>query len=346
MVRRACSIVVVALVACIVAAPLTALPARAITGGEPDGDAHPFVGLVFDADAFCTGTLIAPTIVLTAGHCTSSFQTDGSTVFVTFDPAPTTASVFYTGTPYTDPDYVPIDPPAAASSAANDIGVVVLDKPVTVTSYGSVPTAAIPDLAVRALSQLTAVGYGVHSFSPLDSQQPTALGTRTVADLALAAAPGAAGPGVLALEAARGVGGGEVCFGDSGGPIFQGQTATILAVVSAGTDTRCQGPSLAARVDTPSALAFLAPFLNQTPVVASSDKITIGSTVVVTDNGVRLRSGPSTDSDIITELEQGHVLTVVGPSAEGSGYVWWPVRDPADPSLSGYIAANYVVPQR
>src|SRR5512139_4340792 len=50
--------------------------ASAITNGEPDSDNHPYVGLlVFDAAPGvpgwrCSGALIAPNVVLTAGHCT------------------------------------------------------------------------------------------------------------------------------------------------------------------------------------------------------------------------------------------------------------------------------------
>ena len=51
-------------------------PVAAITNGKPDGDDHPYVGLlVFDSAPDtpgwrCSGALIAPTVVLTAGHCT------------------------------------------------------------------------------------------------------------------------------------------------------------------------------------------------------------------------------------------------------------------------------------
>src|SRR5215212_683261 len=48
-------------------------PAGAITNGVPDGAAHPYVGIIFNDEAFCTGTLLSPTVFLTAGHCTVIF---------------------------------------------------------------------------------------------------------------------------------------------------------------------------------------------------------------------------------------------------------------------------------
>ena len=58
---------------------LTVGAAQAITFGQPDGNLHPNVGaLVADwdpdspgPDIFCSGTLIAPTVFLTAAHCTA-----------------------------------------------------------------------------------------------------------------------------------------------------------------------------------------------------------------------------------------------------------------------------------
>jgi hypothetical protein len=61
-----------------------AVPAQAIKGGVPDDGAHPYVGqlLFYDPTAIdprfddpggwftCSGTLVSPTIVVTAGHCT------------------------------------------------------------------------------------------------------------------------------------------------------------------------------------------------------------------------------------------------------------------------------------
>ena len=70
----------VMVVATLILLAATAGMAAAITNGQPDGNNHPYVGLlVFDAEDDegnvvptwrCSGALIAPNVVLTAGHCT------------------------------------------------------------------------------------------------------------------------------------------------------------------------------------------------------------------------------------------------------------------------------------
>ena len=60
-----------------IAGAIAAGAVQAITFGEPDGTRHPNVGaLVADwnpdspgPDQFCTGTLVSPTLFLTAAHC-------------------------------------------------------------------------------------------------------------------------------------------------------------------------------------------------------------------------------------------------------------------------------------
>ena len=51
----------------------TAGVASAITNGQPDGNRHPYVGLIVFDDAEgpawrCSGSLLPPEVVLTAGH--------------------------------------------------------------------------------------------------------------------------------------------------------------------------------------------------------------------------------------------------------------------------------------
>ncbi|MFZ8843781.1 hypothetical protein [Thermoflexus sp.] len=85
---------------------LRAAPAAAVQYGQPDGDGHPYVGLVVFYDEHkvplwrCTGALVSPTVLLTAGHCTG------------FDPelgfAPSYAQVWFDPGPIArDPNWMP-----------------------------------------------------------------------------------------------------------------------------------------------------------------------------------------------------------------------------------------------
>ena len=74
---------------------LAAGTARAITYGDPDGTAHPFVGLValYHGGVYkgrCSGALITPTVVLTAAHCIVETGADQARIYldptVTDDP--------------------------------------------------------------------------------------------------------------------------------------------------------------------------------------------------------------------------------------------------------------------
>ena len=62
---------------------LPAPPASAITGGEPDADRHPAVGAVLafvpnrPRPLLCTGVLVHPRVVLTAGYCLYGFLARG-----------------------------------------------------------------------------------------------------------------------------------------------------------------------------------------------------------------------------------------------------------------------------
>src|ERR1044071_3846477 len=82
-------------------------PAYAITYGQLDGNQHPNVGGLVASQAYsdgtwlyCSGTLISPTVFLTAAHCG-----EGARVTVTFDPAYQDGDPTFTGTWYADSLY-------------------------------------------------------------------------------------------------------------------------------------------------------------------------------------------------------------------------------------------------
>src|SRR3954453_16156157 len=105
---------------------IAAAPAAAITNGSPDGRGHPNVGGLVASQAYsdgtwiyCSGTLISPTVFLTAAHCA-----EGDRVRVTFSSAYKDGDKTYAGTWLADPAYKP------AQSDPHDVAVVVLDKEV------------------------------------------------------------------------------------------------------------------------------------------------------------------------------------------------------------------------
>ena len=115
-----------------------AAPAGAITNGSPDGNAHPNVGgLVADqaySDGtwiYCSGTLISPTVFLTAAHCDEG----GGRVRVAFSSGLPRRGQVYAGKFHADPAY------PGPTSAPHDIAVVVLDKAVKGIAPATLPAA-------------------------------------------------------------------------------------------------------------------------------------------------------------------------------------------------------------
>src|SRR6266704_5718463 len=124
-----------------------AAPAGAITYGTPDGNGHPEVGALLAPQPYpdgtwatCSGTLIAPTVFLTAAHCDQGV----SRVAVTFDSSYNAATgTAYRGTWHPDPDY------NQAQSDPHDVAVVVLDKAVKGITPARLPKAGFPERCQR-----------------------------------------------------------------------------------------------------------------------------------------------------------------------------------------------------
>jgi secreted trypsin-like serine protease len=246
-----------------------ATPAGAITDGEPDGDGHPYVGIMVAqlADGTplwrCSGTLISETLFLTAGHCT---EAPADHVEIWFDADVTDADAQdypFTGdsggTPYTHPQY---DPDAFY---LYDLGVVVLDEPVTRAVYGALPDQDRLDaLKTKRGKQdvtFTAVGYGLQmSFPDAASWKENNLRIRMVAHPKLNQINGGI-VGTQGLLLSNNASTGGTCFGDSGGPNFIGDTNVIAGVTSFGMNGTCAGTGGVYRVDRVDDLDWLATFM-------------------------------------------------------------------------------------
>ncbi len=234
---------------------VSASSAQAITqGGNPDNGEHPYVGLsvYFDENWNpmwrCSGTMISPTVYLTAGHCTEGaahaaifFEEDVDAVATYPFPGPDQ----YTGTPYLHPSY------DSQAFFLYDLGVVVTDSPVILPMYGALPELGQLDpwLKKRGLQDTTvkAVGYGLQAINPVSV---TAMRIRLQADLNLITLKGSAGvPPNTSIGLTNNPTTGGTCFGDSGGPNFLNDTNIVVAVTSFGLNGNCKGTGWGYRVD-------------------------------------------------------------------------------------------------
>jgi len=249
----------------------TVVPAFAVTFGELDGEDHPYVGLmVFDVDGSpawrCTGTLLSPTVMLTAGHCT--FGTSGGRVWFESDvesgipgngyPVGGGTSIEFSEI-HTNPDY------NDGAFYLFDVGIAILSQPVDLDTYGTLADIGTLDglKTKRGLQEqsFTVVGYGLQSVKPTLSQDRVRYrGTVNLIDVSgTAGIP--AGTSVLLTNNPGKHATGGTCFGDSGGPTFWGDSNVIVAVTSFGLNQNCKGLGGGYRVDTADDQAWINTFL-------------------------------------------------------------------------------------
>jgi hypothetical protein len=276
------SLLVLAIVAMLLLA--TVGVASAITNGQPDGNNHPYVGLLVFDDApghpawRCSGSLIAPDVVLTAGHCTDGavaarvwFAED-----VTYDAVPFplypyggSGSGAIEGTAYVYDDFCTGCGNGLPEFAHGDVGIVVLDETVDVGGFAALPAEGLVD-TLKNKTGIDFVGYGVKYEAKIPGNQLpqpppyyrwTGPRTRFYAPSALVSGKFVHSDEFMKLALNPGGGSGGTCFGDSGGPDLLGGTNTVLAVNSYVTNINCSGVGYSFRVDTPEVLAWINSFL-------------------------------------------------------------------------------------
>ncbi|HET8569360.1 MAG TPA: trypsin-like serine protease [Candidatus Limnocylindria bacterium] len=245
-------------------------PASAVTDGELDGNGHPYVGLMVAKDAKgsplwrCSGTLISPTVYLTAGHCTESPAASAEIWFDSdLEPEIRAGTSGYpfkgevSGTTYTHPEYRP------NQFYYRDLGIVVLKKPVKLGKYGALPQLDQLDaLRPGEGTRFTTVGYGLQkSFPDAASWKESRLRTRMVAYPYLVQINGGL-VGDFSLLLSNNANSGGTCFGDSGGPNFVGSSNVVGGVTSFGLNGNCAGTGGVFRVDRYWSLDWVRTFLD------------------------------------------------------------------------------------
>jgi hypothetical protein len=245
----------------------------------------------------CSGSLLTPTVFLTAGHCT---EPPAAHVEVWFSPGPVVTDPDYAaalaadadgivscndspmfdgypckgdvgGVPHPNPDFCTSCGNGLPNFANRDVGVVKLTTPVPtslVSKYAQLPAAGLVDtLANKTPADF--VGYGVQFQANIPGNllpQPPPF-YRWSGPRQRMFAPGAIVSGnfkhsaeFIRFSLNAGGGKGGTCFGDSGGPDLLGGSDTVLSVNSYVTNVNCSGVGYSQRVDISEVLSWIKSF--------------------------------------------------------------------------------------
>jgi len=288
-----------AVLAAIMAIALAA-PTSAITGNYRPDSEHEFVGLIafYDADGVfqhrCTGELLTPTVVLTAGHCTDN-GTGGVNASARIWVLQDVGSHY---DPATQHDPVTGYPDTCSGTMGNglgvwcatghemynfgfnnfagfpeihDLGIVILDQPLNLPEYASLASAGTVEALVKARgtkdTTMRVTGYGLsyRLITPPKNNQGQAhndtisFRVRLQADETWSGMNGANNDGYSFSAQGNGNDRGGTCNGDSGGPVlYPADSNRVVAVDSWGVlNAGCRGVGHYYRTDRAETLAWI-----------------------------------------------------------------------------------------
>lgn len=218
----------------------SALAAPVVGGTTVPAHAYPDAVAVLAANAACTGTLIAPDVVLTAGHC--------------IEVHPVEVIVDTTDYASSGGEHIRVASAAAYPSWATqyDVGVLMLESPAHTKPRPIAATCALTaDLVDGARVRLVGFGLTDEGGSGDNSRLHQALLDVTDGACTDPACNSKVAPNGEFMAGGDGT---DSCFGDSGGPVYvgTGAKAALAGVVSRGggpDGAPCGGGGIYVRAD-------------------------------------------------------------------------------------------------
>lgn len=208
--------------------PVTGTVAQAITNGDSDTNDDAVVALMVNGEVFCSGTLIANYMVVTAAHCVTPEPPDH--VYFGSNPKNETGSFLV------EVAQVNAHPKFDEDALTNDIAVVLLKTPAPVKPKAYASSSTLSDDDYAGL-ELRIVGFGAtsagqDSFKALKRDGATKIDSVQSASFKFVPSPS------------------QTCNGDSGGPAFATLNGKelLVGVTSAG-DTNCKSYGRDMRID-------------------------------------------------------------------------------------------------
>jgi len=353
--RRALASVVIA----VVALALTVAPAAAITKDWVADFDHPFVGLIvfYDEEGEfshrCSGSLLAPTIFLTAGHCVDDeeggvmpsariwFQQgaganfdpdtelDAVTGYPEFCAAGTLGTMCATSDTMYDfgfDDFAGLD--------IHDLGLVILDQKIELSEYGHLPAAGVLNTlqVARGVQDVdfTMSGYGISYSSPIGF---VSFRSRLMAEAQLVNLTSIINAGFVLQTQGNGLDQGGTCGGDSGGPVFYpADSNTIVGTTSFGIgNPYCRGTDFAYRTDRQAVIDWILEKAGSAAadiVVGESLAAEARSSASATSGSTQQSAGTTAGPGVGAAITPGSV----GWSNPSDGVAATPAAVPEDPS--------------
>jgi hypothetical protein len=200
-------------------------PVSTITNGQPDGNNHPYVGVVIqfipntDLISVCSGSAFSPTRFLTAAHCADP----SLPVFVSYKSGPPfdLTTDFTPGTFHPDPAWCNGCGHGLPGFDSHDVAVVALNAPSDPGAFAALPAQSLVD-TLPMHTGVDIVGYGVQGFIRGGGRPGQIfLFTRFFAPSLLIQSNDVLSSEFIKLTANPAQGKGGICFGDSGGRPFE-----------------------------------------------------------------------------------------------------------------------------